>query len=305
MTLSGGPPPLYNHAMALSPHPWNPPGRRIAWLYGGHIGSTTTTSSVLWRLELGASDPADISWASASPADPNVSPGGRVGHTLFYDGQSSRLSIVGGSTATSPDRHLYQVALDLIGGADWVRGEEAPVSLSGHAVGLDPNIYKVVARIPEIYNPVANNWTSHSLAARSEDYYPLQFLVPRIPFRADSCRVVVVGPQVAQYLDIPATGQAPAWNTIVNGDPGFGPSAGAMYQPGRILVAGGDKPRQYPYIPEMVDRSATLSAADVTNGVGWQASGPMAFPRFFHNLAESTLPEKPRSCSCNPRTRST
>jgi hypothetical protein len=291
VTLPSGPTPRYDHAMALSPHPWaGPPNRRIGWLYGGQFdcppGNPDCPRDTLWRLIIGADTPTTFSWESGVPTGsaPIPTPGERVGHTMLYDGQSNRLSLVGGSTATPADRYMYQTTIQPTGTL-WTRGKEATVSLSGHAVGYDPNIYKVVARIPEIYDPATSTWTSHPLAARFEDYYPLQFLVPRSPFSASSCRVVVAGPRVPfEFLDVPLTGAAGSWQTVAHGDPGFSPYTAAMYQPGRILAAGGMVANPWPTPPSVVGSAVTLDAPDLTNGVGWVASPGMTHPRLFHNL---------------------
>ncbi len=302
-SLTGGPGARYDHTMTLTPHPWNPPGRRIAWIYGGRDSSDPPDlGGPIWRLNLDADDPGGISWSSFTPdADQvrNASPGHLSGHAAIYDPVINRLSFLGGSTATPADRHVFQLnnalpydTLSTTVIPDWGRGEEMAVALSNHAMAFDPtaldqdaSFVQAFARIPEIYTPGTGggSWAVLDDAARAPNYYPVNFLVPRVPFSATTCRVVEVGDdRPTRYLDIPTSGSTTGpWQVLgagINGfdpDPDFNASTGVMYQPGRILIAGGTT------LGGATKLAATLDVAGTT---GWVAAPSMDRPRYYHNL---------------------
>ena len=318
-TLTGGPGARYDHTMTLTPHPWNPPGRRLAWVYGGRVSATATVSDTkAWLLYLDADDPEEISWSSFTP-DPDAvsesSPGVLSGHAAIYDPVLQKISFLGGSTAATPDRHIFQLNNklpydSLVAGSppvsititpDWGRGGEAAVSLANHAMALDPTTLnpdaifaQAFARTPEIYDRGAasggGTWTALPGAGRAPNYYPVNFLVPRTPFRADTCRVIEAGDdRPTRYLDIPASGDgAGPWNTLGHGisgfqpDPGFSASTGVQYRPGKILIAGGTPPYSSSDPPNLAtQRTASL---DVAATAGWIQEPDMANRRYYHNL---------------------
>jgi hypothetical protein len=268
------PDPRRDHAMVRAP------GGQI-FLYGGHFGGGAS-SDTLWQLDVAVSPAV---WTPL--ATTGTSPGPRAGHSLWYDPDLTvgRLVLFGGEPAPSaPVDGQIHVIQPLAATKQWAQWNGPGFRLSGHVAVIDP-YGAPFSRIPEIFDPETDTWTSHPDAARFETYYPIHFLVPGYP--TGGGRLVSVGqePQ-ARYLDIPPAGQPmEGWKDVGaplpgggnGGDSGFWPLTGVMYEPGKILVAGG-----YPGFGNTpIGTCKTIDLNDVTNG--WVSTGSMA-ARYFHNL---------------------
>jgi hypothetical protein len=260
-------------------------------MYSGYLGPSTSSDS-LWELDTESPEPPIWRYLETVA----TSPGPRAGHSATYDDQISpgegqatlppsrrRLYIFGGDIASSnpvqpADKIVYMVE-PFNGTRTWYASHEAPFALSGHTAAIDP--YGLVfARVPEIYDPSADAWSAQPSASWLQSYYPPTFLVPGSP--TGGGRVVAVGQdQQARYLDIPASGSPVGWQNVgvgASGVSGFSASTGVMYEPGKILIAGGL------LSGSVVGTSQTLDAHSILNG--WQSTGsPVGMaPRLQHNL---------------------
>jgi hypothetical protein len=118
--------------------------------------------------------------------------------------------------------------------------------------------------------PIPEVWTAGNLraltgASRTLPYYPRAFLAP-------NGRLFYAGEQrTTRYLDITGNG---SWSTVgdrrvANREYG----SAVMYEPGRILYAGGGRTTN---TAEIIDLNQAAPA--------WRATGSMAFARRHHNL---------------------
>lgn len=255
-------------------------------LYGGHVGAAAVPDT-LWLLDTeNPPAPEPASWLGLETD--GVSPGLRAGHSASYDDEKlpvaqRRLYIFGGDVAGSVPLQVADPIVYMIQpfGAprNWYASHQAPFTLSGHTADLDP--YGLMyARTPETFDPANGTWTQNPAASWLQFYYPPTFVVPGNDVGGG--RVVAVGQdRQARYLDIPAAGPAGEWRDIGTGSSGFSAfsaPSGVMYEPGRILIAGGLSPAG------VVGTSQTLDARNTANG--WQPTGtpiPLT-PRLEHNL---------------------
>ena len=124
---------------------------------------------------------------------------------------------------------------------------------------------------PEIYDPVADTWTSLTGAVKSIPLYPFMFVLP-------DGRVISVGnSEVAsrtQTLDIATSTWTVVDSRLIDG------GSAVTFQPGKFMKSG-----------TAADSGNTGLAAttafvlDMTQPApAWQPTGSMAFPRSFHNL---------------------
>jgi PKD repeat protein len=114
--------------------------------------------------------------------------------------------------------------------------------------------------VPEVYDPATDKWTPQ--ASRSQLLYPFMYVLP-------SGLVYEAGTGTGTAYFNPAGGGS--WSPGPTAK--FGSSAysesGAMYEPGKILRAGGDDPATNR--TQVID----MNAADPQ----WEETAPMAFPR--------------------------
>lgn len=207
-----------------------------------------------------------------------------AGHTFLPDGS---LLVVGGHDEIKGDGHGIPNAYRFVNGA-WVT--ESPMSFgrwyptsttleSGDVIayaGTDNNDVQVT--IPERYSHGARTWTQLTGAARMFPWYPRSFLDPK------SGKVFYAGEQRAsRWLDPNANGGLGKWSSItaprVVGDRNYG--SAVMYEPGKILYAGGGGRNMNAGIPptnsaEIIDLNQSTPQ--------WTLTGSMAYGRRHMNL---------------------
>jgi Concanavalin A-like lectin/glucanases superfamily/Domain of unknown function (DUF1929)/Bacterial Ig domain len=134
-----------------------------------------------------------------------------------------------------------------------------------------------IARIPEVYDPVARTWTALPSAEAPIPYYPFMYQLP-------NGKIAQVGATEeatdTKVLD-PAT-----WTWTVVDPRVLDAGSSAMYAPGRILKAGTSSDGNTPVRPS----SAAAYAIDLNAGApAWRQVASMAYPRAFLNL--TVLPD--------------
>ena len=131
---------------------------------------------------------------------------------------------------------------------------------------------------PEIYDPVANAWTTISAARLSVPQYPMVFLL------ADG-RVIQVGsteyPTATHVLDL----DLEQWTTLDANI--FEGGSAVMYAPGRIMKSGSAS--QDGATPNAASADTTYVLDMNASAPSWRETSPMAFARTFHNL--TSLPD--------------
>ncbi|HVQ90242.1 MAG TPA: LamG-like jellyroll fold domain-containing protein [Mycobacteriales bacterium] len=134
-----------------------------------------------------------------------------------------------------------------------------------------------IARIPEVYDPVARTWTALPSAEAPIPYYPFMYVLP-------NGKIAQVGATEeatdTKVLD-PAT-----WTWTVTDPRVIDAGSSAMYAPGKILKAGTSSDGNTPVRPS----SAAAYAIDMTTAApAWRQVASMAYPRAFLNL--TVLPD--------------
>lgn len=147
------------------------------------------------------------------------------------------------------------------------------LALSGSSNGC----LSCFVQTPEVYDPVANRWTTMPSANLNLPYYPFVHVLP-------DGRVLQVGTSESatstRVLDL----QAQAWSTV---DPRvIDGGSSVMYRPGKVLMAGTASDGNRPEVPSssaanVLDMSAPAPA--------WRQVAPMANGRAFLNL--TSLPD--------------
>jgi hypothetical protein len=126
--------------------------------------------------------------------------------------------------------------------------------------------------LPEVYNPASNTWTPLSSALLDIPFYPHMFVLPGGQVLAASA---TEGIMVTHVLDVAAQ----RW-TVVDPVAVDGGSA-VMYLPGRVMKSGTHNDADLPTVPS----APTTYVLDMTQpSPAWVETGPMAFPRGYHNL---------------------
>lgn len=196
-----------------------------------------------------------------------------AGHVLASDG---RLITIGGHngagvgtrdvTAFDPVTRQWTPLADLI----YARWYPTAVELTdGRILALGGAISRPAnAEIPELYNRTTNAWAALPAAQKNIGEYPRAFLLPNGKFF-----VAEMGPARQTWqLDV----NAQTWTLIGQSPASTG--AAAMYQPGKIMMAGGGTNGADPV-------SAATGVLDVTVGSpSWRTTESMAFGRSQHNL---------------------
>jgi galactose oxidase len=234
-------------------------------LVWGHQGTP-----YLWDL----SDPAPTFTALAEPAELFC-----AGHTFLPDGS---LLVVGGHDEVKGDGHGIPDAYRWRNGI-WMTessmsfGRWYPTSTTlenGDVItygGTDNSGVQV--RIPERYTYAARSWSQLSRASRQVPYYPRSFLDPK------SGTVFYAGEQQpSRWLDPTANGGLGKWSSItatrVTADRNYG--SAVMYEPGKILYAGGGGRVASAGIPPT--NTAEIIDLNQSNPL-WVQTGSMTYPR--------------------------
>lgn len=194
------------------------------------------------------------------------------GHSFLSDG---RLLVNGGHISDDhglPDTYLFDpVTSAWSTGAPMAKGRWYPTSITlanGEVLTLAGRDQEgQVATIPEVWNGSA--WRKLSSAARTLPYYPRAFLAP-------NGKVFVAGyDRLTAYLSTSGSG---SWNTVGRRRYGVRDYGSAvMYQPGKILYAGGGRTTN---TAEIIDLNLPAPA--------WRWTGSMAYPR--RHLTATILP---------------
>jgi hypothetical protein len=134
-----------------------------------------------------------------------------------------------------------------------------------------------IADIPEIYDPVANTWTSLPSARISMPLYPFIFVLP-------DGRILYAGSDEATTTTHVLDLTTQTWTMV---DPVAVPGgSAAMYWPGVVLKAGAPANTLRPPEPAV----ETAYVLDTNHpSPAWRQVGSMAFPRAYHTL--TVLPD--------------
>ncbi len=130
--------------------------------------------------------------------------------------------------------------------------------------------------LPQVWTAATSSWRNLTSAQLAQPYYPYMFLAP-------NGQVFNAGPsQLTRFLDTTGTG---AWTVVGNntyGTRNWG--SAAMYEPGKVLLAGGEPGTFYNsgsgVFPTNTTETIDLTAASP----GWTPAAPMAYARKHHNL---------------------
>jgi Concanavalin A-like lectin/glucanases superfamily/Domain of unknown function (DUF1929)/Bacterial Ig domain len=153
------------------------------------------------------------------------------------------------------------------------------LTMSGDNVSENPSDPQPSLRVysdtlPEIYDPVANTWTSVPSASRKAAYYPQLYVTP-------DGKVADVGPELTtRVLDL-ATG---TWTNVATSP--FDGHSSVMYRPGKVLKAGSFASVALPNLT-LTNRAATIDLGAANPS--WTEVGQMASPRAYHTL--TALPD--------------
>jgi hypothetical protein len=188
-----------------------------------------------------------------------------AGHTFLADGQ---LLVAGGHISYDhglPNTTLFNVATGSWQvGPPMARGRWYPTTTTlpdGQVLtlaGRDEN--GVIDTIPEVWD--GSQWRQLTTASLATEYYPRTFVAP-------DGRVFYAGEdQPSRWLDVTGTG---SWSDGPrrNFDAGRGYGSAVMYEPGKILYAGGGDPPTN--TAEVIDLNGANPA--------WAYTGAMAFAR--------------------------
>jgi galactose oxidase len=233
------------------------------------------TGKVMFFSEFGMGDDGPYLWNPETDTLQQLSPPGYnifcAGHAFLPDG---RLLIAGGHIDN--DRGLPDAILFDPFTSSWSRlpdmadGRWYPTNT---ALANGEQLVVAGARedktnnlIPEIWSPSTRLWRRLTGASRALPYYPWMFLAP-------NGRVFVAGPRASTaWLNTSGSG---AWSsgprTRYGANRGYG--SAVMYEPGKILIVGGDTP--------------PTNSAEVINlndaSPAWRSVAPMRNIRRQHN----------------------
>jgi hypothetical protein len=131
--------------------------------------------------------------------------------------------------------------------------------------------FTCIADVPEIYNPVTNQWTSLTAARLAFPYYPFTFVLP-------DGRVLNAGagenPVATRVLDLSTQTWSMVDANVVDG------GSAAMYRLGKVLKTGTSATTDVSNVPS----ARTAYVLDMTTpSPAWRQIASMAFPRAYHN----------------------
>ena len=259
---------------------------RPAFMFGGEARGGTYPDT-LWALWIGTDW---VKWKPTSLTDVyGHKPTGRSHHACVWEDGFDQLFIHGGEVAGGASADNGQVySVYPWGEQSWMKNwfrTAGPLKLSRHTMLAAPPLSNL-ARIPEIYDPASNTWSAEPAAALFQLTYPLNFAIPggsSVGGRLFTTGAPLLsgGVRPSYSLDVPSAGQAlPAWQPHTNLDPGFTPTSGVQYRPGKILIAGGTSS------PTSATVVGTTRKVDTSNlsTAQWSASSNDMEPRYRHNL---------------------
>jgi len=237
------PAPRYWHRMAMMldnnmaprirPYPPDPSKTAsAAFMFGGALGggAYSDTVWVLWLLSDGTA-----SWERRINA--GTPPAARARHTLTTElpYRNDLIHVFGGENGSGPCDDSVHV-VEPYTASVWERwaGRGAPVT--GHTGVIEKDGHN--ARVPDLYDPVTNQWQEMVNAGLGQPTYPPTFVVPG--GGSAGARAITFANEGGAYrLDIPSTGPFGSWQAITSGLQELLPVAGVSYRPGRLMIAGG------------------------------------------------------------------
>jgi hypothetical protein len=165
----------------------------------------------------------------------------------------------------------YPTATLLGDGTVFVMGGD---SLVEHQSGVPHAFYdSSVPTLPEVYDPVADRWTSLTAAKLNSPWYP--FL-----FQLSDGRILDAGPDTVTRTITPGTW---TWQNLNAPSPFDGMSA-VMYRPDKVMKAGSwaDPDFKGALLYNSSARTAVLDMSQATPT--WRETAPMNYPRSYENL---------------------
>jgi hypothetical protein len=138
----------------------------------------------------------------------------------------------------------------------------------------------VRVEIPEVYDPAVNTWQQLASAGRSLPMYPWMFVLPSDGVTQRDIRVFNAGPNPATKVLNMTAGVWEAENYPAMVDRGVYGGTAVMFEPGRVLIAGGADP-SYP-ITKLATNTAEIIDLNQSNSY-WQFTSPMRYPRLHLN----------------------
>jgi Domain of unknown function (DUF1929)/Galactose oxidase, central domain len=244
-----------------------------AFLYGG-LGVSGRLGD-LWTLWVSPSgDSAE--WAPLNPAGTTPAPRSDVS-LLYYDIQD-RLIVLGGDTGGVTDPIAWSL-LPPAPSSNWQALSAAGSSLVGMAAVVNPSYQ--IAILPEIYDPIAQSWTTIP-APHLQLYYPFMHVI-------SAQEVFEAGPTTNRYMTWSFNPLAQTWQRMPTDTSQLDGGADVLFRPGQVMKSGN----------RSVYGTASSEARwiDLTSpSPHWRrTANPMAFGRTTHQL--TLLPDGQVLCS--------
>ena len=245
----------------------------VALMFGGKR-DTGLYSDELWELWLfrdGTMGWKNRTWAGSPPS-------ARALHSAVYDVEhlpgTERLYINGGELQSGGADAATYALEPRAASPSWQSWASAEAPLAGHAAGIER--FHIDSRVGEVYDPGTGQWFTDTGATLLQNTYPVSFVVPGRT--VEGGRVYSLGKDnFTYYLDVRPQGTPSSdWQKLNIPALDFPASAGVMYQPGKIMVAG---------MWGGTGRTRTLDTGSLTNP--WQSVGSPPgdmVPRDKHNL---------------------
>ncbi len=268
--IAPGPPPggREGHAAVIDTVGMHTTPRKHRMFVFGGTGPAGITNDtwVLSRSDVGDANPA---WSWDNFGAFNL-PAPRTRHTAINDYNWGRIVVFGGDTnGEAAGGETNELCVLPISGwfPSWTMsvGDSTPSPRAGHVAVYDPRDLK--ALVPEIYDPLANEWEHYDDAPQLLPLYPFLFLMKSgVVFNAGN-----------------GTGKSSVFDLIqhrwsLNSESGFlGGSAVAFADLDKVMKCGGDDD----LAAETRTGVATYHPNDPAT---WQTTAPIPEPRKFHNL---------------------
>ena len=252
----------------------------VALIFGGKLAGGSY-SNELWELRLRRD--GTMAWKKRTYG--GAAPPARALHSAVYEGVENpgrdpgfeRLYINGGELEGGGNDAKTYMLEPRAANPTWVEWASSEAAYAGHRGAFDH--VKSHVRTAETYDPTSGTWFTDTGAGLQQFTYPPAFVVPERD--VEGGRVYSFGrDNSTYYLDVRAQGTpASGWQKLNIPAMGFYPTAGVMYQKGRIMAAGGVL--TVPPYSYASGATKTLNTSSLSNQ--WQAAQDMV-PRRYHNL---------------------